>query len=145
MTIYKRLMPNAEHSMILQSVSSPQLVWDHVYFYMAVNKNWTIPEIDFNREDTDTTIGIQLTSDWPIELADIEARNGETRGSSRLDYRLARLRTEEDGLPPDAILDEISDLEWVKVENLWWRPKKVTGTTPFAPNQSSIHIELNAT
>lgn len=121
-----RLMPNAEHSMILHGKSSPYLIWDHVYFYMAVNKNWTMPEINFKRTDTSTTIGIELSSDMPISLNDIEARNGETRGNGRLDYRLARLRTEEDPPPRPIFLDEIPDLEYLKIENLWWRPKKVT-------------------
>lgn len=93
---------------------------------MAVNKNWTIPEINFQRRDTNTTIGIELSSDMPINLDEIEARNGETRGNKRLDYRLARLRTEDDSPPRPIVIDELPSLEHIKPENLWWRPKKVT-------------------
>ena len=54
------------------------------YFYMAANKNWTIPEINFSQSDTETMLGIELSSTSDIELKDIEARIGETRGNSRL-------------------------------------------------------------
>ena len=58
---------------------------------MAVNKNMTIPTIQWALENTDTTIGMSLRSQWEIDQSDIEMRNGETRGNSRLDFRLGQI------------------------------------------------------
>ena len=57
---------------------------------MAVNKNLTIPKIEWEREDTATTLGLNVKSELEIDLSDIEMRNGETRGNTRLDYRLGK-------------------------------------------------------
>ena len=53
---------------------------------MAINKNWSIPEINFARSDTDSMFGIELSSNMDIQLKDIEARIGEARGNTRLDF-----------------------------------------------------------
>ena len=57
---------------------------------MAVNKNLTIPKIEWEREDTATTLGLNVKSELEIDLSDVEMRNGETRGNTRLDYRLGK-------------------------------------------------------
>lgn len=65
--MYLRMLPNAEHEMVGHGLSSPQLIWDQSYFYMAVNKDWEIPEIYFNRADTVATMGLELTSNMPLD------------------------------------------------------------------------------
>ena len=58
---------------------------------MAVNKNFTIPKIEWEREDTATTLGLNVKSELEIDVSDVEMRNGETRGNTRLDYRLGMI------------------------------------------------------
>ena len=57
----------------------------------------TLPKISWNREDTDEHIKLRIQSDQD-NISTIELRHGETRGLTRLDWRLARARTPDD--PP---------------------------------------------
>ena len=98
---YLRILPNAEHEMALHGLSSPHMVYSsHTTFFMACNKaSLTLPKITWEYETTDQTLGIRLDTD--LETEAIELRRAETRGMSRLDFRLARARTEDD--PPGRV------------------------------------------
>ena len=70
----------------------------HIAFFMACNKpSLTLPRISWGREDTEEHMKMRIQSDQD-NISLIELRHGETRGLSRLDWRLARARYPDD--PP---------------------------------------------
>jgi len=121
--VHLRTMPNCEHEMVGQGRSSPFIQWAMTYFFMAVNKGLEIPQISWTQDDDDKRFGLiaETTGDW-----EAEGRFAQSRGNTRLDFRLARARYEDDPQLPDEILEELGFLENIKIERIWWNPKNPT-------------------
>ena len=85
---FLRILPNAEHEMILHGFSSPHLVWTQTVFFMAANKeSLTLPKINWERLEDENDYGVKIVSDQSLSDDDIKLRVANTADLSRLDFR----------------------------------------------------------
>jgi hypothetical protein len=88
---------------------------------MAANKaSLKLPQISWERLETESEYGVRIVSDAPLSNDDIKLRVANTADLSRLDFRLVRARYEEDGPP---ISDDMEDYYFT---GIWWPEQNMT-------------------
>ena len=113
---YLRLLPNAEHGMVPpQALSSPSIIHSIRGFYMAVQRNYSLPNLHWNRRvDSNGRSSIILTSDEQPIL--INAWTGDTMNTTRRDWRWAKMKTESVNQPSNSPEDQNNDLNKNDIE-----------------------------